>query len=114
MCLHTIESTEHKPHAEGKGWKIFEIGGSEVLYTWLFGDREPLALNKWLKSKDNGSVHYPLGFHVFTTRSAAVLFKNGTPGEVIRRVKWRDQVAIGTQNENYPGKVFVAKEMMIL
>ena len=130
MCLQTVESTERKPKAHGKGWKVFSQERDGGLHSQVERGEER-RVEFWLKSIDDGEGGYPLGFHVFTNRKAAVRWVgahevfNGsfTPSssDVIRQVKWRDCLAVGRQDGWFgdkgtllPGKTIVAKEMMIL
>lgn len=136
MCLERVESTERKPQANGKGWKVFAVNANKELESQVEGGIR--VIGKWLMSDAYGNYEYPVGFHIFTNRKAAVkwlkatnLYDKSLPTnlhndkvDVVRQVEWRDRLAIGTQkcwfgeylddNTHLPGKTIVAKEMMIL
>jgi len=116
MCLSTVESTERKKDASGFGWKVFYQFGKPLRSEFDYGMEGEKRIGKWLVSRDSESENYPIGFHVFTNKKAANRWADETH-LVVRRVKWRDRLAIGTTvyDENVlVGKTVVAKEMMIL
>lgn len=115
MCLSVVTSRERDRKREGFGWKVF----SKSKNGNLFGDcvKGFRRVGIWLKSKDNKSEGYPLGFHILRTRREARFWK--APNEVIRKVKFRDILAEGTQNHwsdfrREQLRIIVAKEMFIL
>lgn len=111
MCLDTVTSKTRDRKREGHGWKVFEmINGT--LRSVIFASNQPRTEGVWLKSRNNKSKDYPLGFHIFRTREEARSWR--CVGQIIRRVKFRDFLAEGAQGSCDPLRVIVAKEMLIL
>lgn len=114
MCLEIVYSTVRDRKREGIGWKVFQIKNGNLYGDCVVGRRR---IGVWLKSRDNKSASYPLGFHILHTRREARIWKS--PGEKVRKVRFRDVLAEGTQYKwgellSHNLRVIVAKEMMIL
>lgn len=124
MCLTRIRNRLAKKY-EGQtwGWKVFRIRGSG-LANMFQGELVNLPVGKWLKEEDYRleglrgqkyiygdwySIRYFFGFHVFLHEGAADFYAGRD--FIVRKVKFRNPVAWGTQN-GHP--VVVAKEMKIL
>lgn len=116
MCLGEVTTTERNRKQEGVGWKVFQIRDGEISGEY---DRLPqIKIGVWLKSKDDDSEVYPLGFHVFHTRKEAREWKSRScdgniPRQRVRKVRWRDFLAQGTQS-GIGLRIIVAKKMMVL
>ena len=117
MYLNEVTSTTRDREREGIGWKIFDIYDGE-LYSESFGGKRGEGI--WLRSRDNKSATYPLGFHVCRTRKEARLWKD--PGQRVIKVRFRDVLAEGTQGRSQTStpfkwvdlRILVAKNMLIL
>lgn len=115
MCLCVIDSAKLDPRASGTGWKVF-WRGSKRLYPEIRDDGTPYEIGEWYEAcdLDGTSLGYLPGFHMFTTKADALLWCDGPHG-VVRRVRWRHRLAMGTQ-QDWRGeklRVVVAKEIMI-
>lgn len=120
MCLDRVTSLEQG--GEGVGWKVFKctLTADRVLRPPCQPNYGTYAEGEWLSDcligtlmamlfMDTGNTrYYPTGFHLFTTREGALAWKQ--QNEVVRQVKYRSQVACGTQ-AGFP--VVVAKEIRI-
>ena len=116
MCLDTVTDNTHDPAAEGWGWKVFEKSGRR-LTSWRHIS-DPYAINEWYEAYDFtpiNKINYWRGFHVSTAADGAFHWKNHMGGEVVRKVRWRHRLAIGSQH--IYGRFLpciVAKEILIL
>lgn len=109
MCLIIVTSRERDRKREGIGWKVFTIVNEKFRGEYYGGIRN---VGVWLKSRNDGSEEYPLGFHIFQTRREARYWNRHCPNKVVK-VKFRDVLAEGTQLVGTV-RIIVAKEMMIL
>jgi len=137
MCLETVDSKEEtikKYGKEGYGWKVF-IKYKDGIYAERYHHgNSPYVIGKRYKSEPSDSTPYSCGFHIFWARRAArewatwpscfanSAFNSYRPSLglselvvrskfVVRKVKWSDPRASGTQ---WNKKVIVAKNMTIL
>jgi len=109
MCLNIVTSTTRDRKREGFGWKVFTVRSGILSYEYFGG---AISEEIWLKSKDNGAVDYPLGFHLFRTRKAARKWKSSI--QRVRKAKFKDVLAEGFLSYYDKLPVIVAKEMFIL
>ena len=123
MCLDTV--TKIKLDKSGVGWKVYELHKGklcgDMFSSGLAGKVIHRKVNKWLSEKDFrdkiaeiGSLIYPYGFHIFTSKlGAKVWIRQGgrTLDCVIIKVKYRKGHTLGKQRRH---KTIVAKEMLIL
>lgn len=115
MCLSVVNSRARDRKREGLGWKVFAIRNGKLCGEYYGGIRKE---GVWLKSRNDGSEDYPLGFHIIKTRREARawnhrrIFRTSCLKRV-RKVKFRDVLAEGIQLCGSV-RIIVAKEMMIL
>ena len=117
MCLDAITSTTRDRKREGFGWKVFNACEG-VLYGEFYGGNgcfkqkeSPFREGVWLKSKDNHTKEYPLGFHIFKTRAEARSWIDKRE-QTVKKVRFKDFLAEGMGNNNR--RIIVAKEIIIL
>ena len=111
MCLNKVTSLEQG--GEGVGWKVFGRMAGKLCSP--FQGHGTYVTGEWLSDPVIGNIFmrqttkkYPTGFHLFTTRGDALAW--GCSGWTVRQVKYRNQVACGTQG-GFP--VVVAREIRI-
>ncbi|TET41427.1 MAG: hypothetical protein E3J60_04550 [Dehalococcoidia bacterium] len=113
MCLTEVTLTTRDRKQEGFGWKVFEVVNKKFKGEYYGGIRKE---GVWLKSKDDGSEDYPLGFHLYQTRREARHWlsycnRHRDGKYIVRKAKFRGILAEGRDNCR---RVIVVKEMLIL
>jgi hypothetical protein len=137
MCLNNVDQICDPPEAScGKGWKVGRIDGhafralhdqrhyafnvwhkcSSPGFTICFGpskfrsERSPKGIKSNQFDGVGGCVHYPFGFHIYTSRDVAkrmCVTEFGVDHDIIT-VKFRKVVAKGRETGN---EVVVAQEI---
>lgn len=130
MCLLTVKATHNKgePYLEKFrklpkwGWKVFRKGHNEGLYGEYYFTGISFPNNRWVHDPhtlaitysyddDGARLTYPTGFHLFLTREDAREWKGENDTLCIRKVLFKDVVAIGKQDEL---DVIVARSIKII
>lgn len=119
MCLERLDS-ETKV-GDGVGYKVFKRRSDGKLQGEFNYCIQPYPVSKWIKDAKTGVLNwtfhpsYPTGFHVFTRLDDA-MFWAYRRGEFVRKVKFSDVVASGTQSigsGDGDAPIVVARKMYI-
>ena len=106
MCLTTIDSVEIE-EIEGEGWKVIadDCTDSKKHFNFVYFYNYILQpYNMWIEREHtqiNSLVGiYPAGFHVFTAKKDAEIYKKSFPSKrlSIVKVKYKNVLAKGTQD----------------
>lgn len=129
MCLSTVSHT--KPRPTGYGWKCVWLvipkhkkrGQRRTYRSMFYAIKKCYKVGRWQKAictrrveADESRQRYNSGFHVLTTKAAAMQYKRDHPSPCnsllrVVRVKYRKATAQGLQDGHL---VIVAQEMKIL
>ena len=131
MCLSVVFPKE-KIIESGVGYKVFRKYKQEPyprdiipMYFHRY-IHKPIKLKKWINEIEyrvgghigrkkkiirDVSKPYPYGFHIFLNKYGAYQLKNGEPGRIVKKIKFRKGCAIGTQSGHCV--VVVAKEIFV-
>lgn len=116
MCLDKIMGDKQKKKwlATNEGYKTFRVRDGE-LYSADRDRSKKRSIQRWLKASKGkigvGEVCYESGFHIFLTMAGAKIWL--VPGEVIRKVRFKDVTAYGSQLIGSAVPIVVAKQIYI-
>jgi hypothetical protein len=131
MCLDSLK----KFKTTGVGWKVVLIEDGKYMPPLQFRYMESYKKRGWNIDTNNNTLgfydgkekrilNYPIGYHIFVAKKDAKKFK-ARKEEIIRKVKYQEVVAIGTQKivkRRFPfgkdmyidAKVIVAKKFKFI
>jgi hypothetical protein len=116
MCLSVVSkiytSLKLANRNFGIGYKNFYSADLEGVRTHLDKRKESLKYGVWIKDKATGNIEalYPKDFHIFTSEQDA---KSYSPSHSVKRVRYRNVVAYGKQNDTDVGATIIAREIYI-